>query len=78
MTEAFIEGMSFSKEQKSRLKKMIDEKKLDFQIGAIIELKEEEKNKEVVTVNASLASSFNSTPLIASTSSSPQRTKSST
>ena len=45
-------------------------KKLGFPIGAIIELKEEAKNNEVVTLNASLASSFDSTPPIASTSSS--------
>ena len=86
MTEALIEGMSFSKEQKDRLKKLIDEnmltlraitrmtneelKKLGFPIGAIIELKEEAKNNEVVTLNASLASSLDSTPRIASTSSS--------
>ena len=85
MTEALIEGMSFSKEQKDRLKKLIDEnmltlraitrmtneelKKLGFPIGAIIELKEEAKNNEVVTLNASLARSFDSTPPIASTSS---------
>ena len=86
MTEALVEGMSFSKEQKYRLKKLIDENmltlhpitrmtneelgKLGFPIGARIELQEEAKNNEFVTVNASLASSFDSIPLIASTSSS--------
>ena len=88
-TEALIEGVSLSKEHKNRFKNLIDENmltlraiprrniealtKLDFPHGAIEELKEKAKNIEIVTVNASLASSFDFTPLIASISSSPPR-----
>ena len=46
-------------------------RKVCFPIGAIIEVKEEAMNNRIVTSNASLASSFDSTPFNASTSSSP-------
>ena len=81
MAEEFIDEMSFSKEQKDRLKKLVDEnmltlrsitqmiddqlKSLAFPIGAFIELKAE--INRIATPTAIPASSGDSTPLISST-----------
>ena len=82
MAEAFIDGMSFSTEQKDRLKKLVDEnmltlraitqmtddqlKSLGFPIGAIIELKAKAESNRIATSTAIPASSGDSTPLISS------------
>ena len=82
MAEAFIDGMSFSTEQKDRLKKLGNEnmlnlraitqmigdqlKSLGFPIGAIKELKTKAESNRIATPTAIPASSGNSTPLISS------------
>ena len=83
MAEEFIDGMSFSKEQKDRLKKLVDEnmltlrsitqmiddqlKSLAFPIGAFIELKAKAESNRIATPTAIPASSGDSAPLISST-----------
>ena len=82
MAEAFIDGMSFSTEQKDRLKNLVDEnmltllaitqmtddqlKSLGFPIGATIELKAKAESNRIATPTAIPASSGDSTPLISS------------
>ena len=82
--EAFTDGMSFSTEQKDRLKKLVDEnmltlraitqmtdvqlKSLGFPIGPMIELKAKAESNRIATPTTISASSGDSTLLVSSSS----------